>query len=293
VRHIWEYYSWTFTYTPEWALGNTGISYYAQILIREYPILFQTLLLTIAGALAWNPKPTLYVTACFGVPLVLQSTLFSWKHDRYILHLIPLMFLLASAGTCSVASFIHRSLVDRARAMGVTVLAPLLATILLIGAFVFLIWPTPWFRSGIVLHRQTAGNFAGVYHHNWRAAGEFVAARATPSDVVIASAPALARYYGVSAPLYYLANDSTEMHLEAAVRDGQGRPVEYIAGAPMIMDFDMLVRLMTTHESGWIVAERFRFVGSRPLPQEMREFIASRARAVTVPNAPTMIVWRW
>ena len=50
---------------------------------------------------------------------------------------------------------------------------------------------------------------------------------------------------------------------------------------------------MTTHESGWIVAERFRFVGSRPLPRAMREFIASRARAVTVPNAPTMIVWRW
>ena len=66
VRHIWEYHSWTFTYTPEWALGNTGISYYAEILIREYPILFQTLLLTIAGALAWKPKPTLYVTACSG-----------------------------------------------------------------------------------------------------------------------------------------------------------------------------------------------------------------------------------
>ena len=41
----------------------------------------------------------------------------------------------------------------------------------------------------------------------------------------------------------------------------------YIAGAPMIMDFDMLVRLMTTHESGWIVAERFRFVGSGLSPR--------------------------
>ena len=90
-----------------------------------------------------------------------------------------------------------------------------------------------------------------------------------------------------------MANDSTEMHLEEGLRDGEGRPLEYIVGAPMILDVSTLQALVATHPSGWIVSERFRFVGSRPLAPDLREFVERHCRKEEVPGAPTMVVWRW
>jgi hypothetical protein len=151
----------------------------------------------------------------------------------------------------------------------------------------------PWARDGFLVHQAVTGVVGGVYHHNWRSAVRYVDARVSGADVVIASAPGLAYYYGLRSPLYYLANDTTDMHLENGLRDSEGRSLDYIAGAPMILDLSMLQDLMATHASGWIVAERFRFEGSRPLPPDIRDFVERHCRKEQVPDAPTMVVWRW
>jgi 4-amino-4-deoxy-L-arabinose transferase-like glycosyltransferase len=293
ARRVWEYYSWTFSYTPEWAVLNTGIGYYAQALSNEYGLIFHTLLLASAVALRRNTKATLFLLACFGVPVALQTVFFPWKHQRYILHLIPLMLVLFSAGAVPVVGLAYRSLERWARGTAGRSAARLVAIVLTAGAILFGLWFMPWFRQGLLVHRHTQGTVAGVYHHQWQTAASRVSNLAAPSDVVIASAPALARYYGVSQRLYYLANDSTAMHLEAGARDAEGRPIEYIAGAPMILDVEMLDRVVTGHQSGWIVTERFRFEGTRPLPPDIREYIQDHCQQEELADAPTMVMWRW
>ena len=291
VTDAWTGYLWLRTYTPEWAANNTGDTYYVRALATSFPVMLPGLLLTAAIAVTRNTKATLYLLISFGVPLVLQSLFFTWKHERYILHIIPLMFILFGAGASWMTALVYHSLRGWAGAKLHPAAARLSAWTLTAFATLFFLSFMPWARDGFAVPRRHAGTVAGVYHHNWRAATQYVSARLDPSEFVIASAPGLARYYGVRAPMYYLANDTTDRHLEAGLKDQDGRPMDYIAGVPMVLHLQALEQILRTYGSGWIVGERFRFQGSRPLPTDIVAFIESHCRSEEVPDARTMMVW--
>jgi 4-amino-4-deoxy-L-arabinose transferase-like glycosyltransferase len=292
-HRLWDRFVSVASYTPAWAADNASWRFYLGVLSDYFPVMLETLPLSAAVAATINPKATLYLLACLGVPLACQSLLFDWKHDRYIFHLLPFMFIPFSVGVCGAVSAIRRSLAaSLATATAHHVarrVAAGLAAIVTVSALTLV----PWIREGFAVHQQTEGSFAGVYHQDWRAASAFVAARAGADDVVIASAPGLARYYGLHQPLYYLANDSTDAHLEEAVVDKDGHRLDYIAGARLILDAQQLERVMARHSAGWIISERFRFEGKRPLPDDVRRVIGVRARTEDLPAASSMIVWRW
>jgi hypothetical protein len=292
VNHAWARYEWINTHTPEWAVNNTW-RYYIRFLAESYPVIFPTLGVAAGLALARNTKASFFLLSCLAAPLLVQSFLLTWRHERYIVHLVPLMFSLFAVGVSVTVPSIHRILCDWARAVLRPDVARLASGAFLTVSITFFLAFMPWARDGLLVHQAVTGVTAGVYHHSWRSAARYVDARMDDGDVVIASAPGLAYYYGLRSRLYYLANDSTVMHLEDGLRDAEGRPLDYIAGAPMILELSTLQELMATHRSGWIVAERFRFEGSRPLPPEFRDFIQRHCRKEQVPDAPTMVVWRW
>jgi hypothetical protein len=203
------------------------------------------------------------------------------------------MFVIFSAGFCTLVTHLHRSLTTWAKEVMPAFVARSTAAILIAMAIVFLLTFTPWIREGLRTYQRKEGSFAGTYHHGWRTAVQFVSAHRAPSDIVIASAPGLATYYGVDAPLYYLANDSTDVHLGVDLRDKDGRTVDYIAGAPMILDLATLQQLVSKYPSGWLLSERFRFNGSRTLPQEIIQFVENNFDRLEVPDETTMVVWHW
>jgi 4-amino-4-deoxy-L-arabinose transferase-like glycosyltransferase len=281
------------TYVPAWAIDNTSRLYYLRVLAAFFPAMLETLLLAAGFALVRNAKVTIYLLLCFGVPFVAHSALFAAKHDRYIFHLVPLMFIVFSAGFWDAVSRLYEALRDWARQATTLPVARLAAgTLAAVAAVAFLLL-VPWVRGGLSVHERNEGSFAGVYHEEWRSAARYVSEHLATGDVVIASAPALAKYYGIEAPLLYLANDSTDQHVEQGLRNADGDLVDYIGGAPLILDPETLRNVLSQHASGWMVSERFRFDGGRPLPAELRDLIAARAERVDLPAARSMVIWRW
>jgi hypothetical protein len=255
--------------------------------------MLECLLLAAGIALVRNAKVTVYLLLCFGVPFVAQSVLFPTKHERYIFHLLPLMFVIFSVGFWAAVSRLYEAISGWAR-VATTPLAARAAAGTVVGAaaLAFLII-VPWIRGGASIHERNDGNFAGVYHENWRSAAQYVSDRLEPGDVVIASRPALARYYGIEAPTLYLANDSNDLHQEHGLEDADGRPVDYIAGTPLILDPQALDDVLSRRASGWVVSERYWFDGALALPVEFRDLIAARAERVDLPEARSMVIWRW
>ena len=107
--------------------------------------------------------------------------------------LVPLMFILFGVTATAVVrlaydalfAWVGDTLSRRWRRLVATTITALAAGFLL--AFM------PWLRSGLLIPGRQAGAIAGLWHdHHWRAATQFLTNRAGPSDVIIASAPALA-----------------------------------------------------------------------------------------------------
>ena len=121
----------------------------------------------------------------------------------------------------------------------------------------------------------------------------YVSELATPDEIIITSLPLLAKYYGPERPIYHLNNNLANLILSHDLRDNEGRLLEYTAGAPVVMDVEMLRKLVEEHPSGWFVIERLRFLHDTPIPPEMRVFIKRHFQLQDVPSVNDMMVWRW
>ena len=218
--------------------------------------------------------------------------MFAWKHERYILHVVPLLFIVFGVAASAVTQLVYEALlawVSRTVTMKWPRLIAAACTGLAVG---FMLAFMPWARWGVAVPLRQAGAIAGLQHQDWRAATRFVRQRASSSDVVIATAPGLALYYGQRRPMYYIGIDG-DIQLEVGRRDAEGRPIDYISGATLLLTLPALQDVMSTYPSGWVMSERYRFRGSGWLPPGVREYIEAHAQPEDVPDAPSMVVWRW
>jgi hypothetical protein len=285
-------YSYARNYAPTWAQAHTdNWRFYVYVLGTAYPTIFGTFLFSGVFALTRNLKATLYIMACFTVPFLLHSFLFAWKEDRYILHIMPLLFIVFGVGVSAFLSRFYSLLTVWAR-HGDRANPQVVAGLLTAMALIFVFGATKELREGVKLHNLNIGVFAGVQHYNWQKAMEFIGERARPEDVIITARSLAARYYGPNLPTYYLNHQELDTILTEYPRDKEGRPLDIATGAPVILDVGMLEDVVRRHLSGWFVSERPQ-LGSVSIPTDLSRFIERHLSEQVVPDADDMAVFSW
>jgi hypothetical protein len=279
-------------YAPTWAQGQVGNwRFYLYALGSLYPTIFGTLLLAASLALMQNWKATLYILACFTVPFLLHSFLFAWKEDRYLFHIMPLMFVIFAVAVSASLATLHRSLAAWA-ANAVNANSKVVAGTVTLVAVTFVFGATRELREGVKLHNLDVVYAAGIQHYNWKRTMEFIAEHAQPADVIITSRSLAARYYGPPFPLYFLNEQELDSILTTFPRDTNGRPLDYSTGAPVVLGISGLQEVLSRHRSGWLVAEAPQ-MGSVSIPPEIARYIDSHLTRQEVPGADDMVLFSW
>jgi hypothetical protein len=281
-------------YVPTWAQAHAGNwRFYLYAFDDLYPTIFGTFLLAASLALMQNWKATLYILACFTVPFLLHSFLFAWKEDRYLFHIMPLMFVIFAVAVSASLATLHRSLAAWA-ANAVNVNSKVIAGTVTLVAVIFLFGATRELREGVKLHNLDVVYAAGVgvQHFNWKRTMEFIAERAEPADVIITSRSLAARYYGPPLPLYFLNEQELDSILTTFPRDKNGRPLDYSTSAPVVLGISGLQEVLSRHRSGWLVAEGPQ-MGSASIPPEIARYIDRHLTRQEVPGADDMVLFSW
>lgn len=281
-------------YAPTWA--HSGVQewqHYIGVLRRYVP--FISVAAVILGGLAWlrNPKPAFYLIVCFAAPFLIHSFFIAWKNQRYVFHLLPLLFLLLGMGLASLISHLREwisGLLARSS-------RPVMARALVGGAggaaLLVIIYGAPELRESFQTPYVNAGQFAGVQHNNWRTAMRYIAEKARQDDVIMTSVPLLAKYYGPPRPLYSLNNNELDDHFAKARYDWKTTRTEYTAAAVIIVDLKDLRELIGKYSSGWFVIERNRFRNQRSVPADVSAFIERNFQIHDVSGAEDMLIFRW
>ena len=279
------------SYAPTWAQARVDSwRFYLYVLGERYPTIFGSFLLACVFALTRNWKATIYLFACFTLPFLLHSFLFAWKESRYLLHVMPLMFIVFGVGVSAFVPQLYRLLSSWA-AGTISGDPRLVAGTLTIAAMFFMFGATKELREGVKLHNLNVGMFAEVQHYNWRKAMQFIATNARPSDVIITSRSLATRYYGPDLPLYLL-NHQEMNSIVKWPRDKDGRPLDITTGAPVILDLASLQHVIGAHASGWFVTE-IPQLGPPSIPNELVQYIERHLTPQTVPDADDMVVFTW
>jgi hypothetical protein len=292
IGSVREKYAYARSFTPTWAAANAeNWRFYLYVFGGVYPAMFGTFGLASVFALTRSWKPTSYLMACFALPFLLHSFFFAWKEDRYLYHIMPLMFIVFAVGVSAFLSSFYRSLTVWAGDVGKTDPRVLAGTLTAIALF-FLFGATRELREGVKLHNLDVGVFAGAQHYNWRKAMTFIGERVRPDDVIITARSLAARYYGPQLPLFFLNHQELGTILSEFPRDGDGRPIDIATRALVILDVDMLREVITRHHSGWFVTERPQ-LRSVSIPIDLAKFIERHLSEEAVPDADDMAVFSW
>ena len=293
---------------PPWYQERAGNwNYYRWQLLDEYPIIFGSLTISIIYCFIRNLKLSVFLSLVLFVPIILHSVFFPQKGYRYIHHILPVMYILAGVGVGELFSFLWSA---GLKVNDQDFVPQKLWKLLLcgfIGAGILgMLMNMPWFMRTVKDYSShfQAPHFADVQHHSWSKVAQYISRHKTDGDVIISSYPLLLSHYGVKQPLYFLNDAYLSNHIEANLRNNQGKLLDYTFGSVVLKDFTDFKALFDKIPSGWMVTYRWREEGywnhtDRPLPilgsfpNDVLSYLQKHYRLVAVPDAHDMAVWRW
>ena len=282
-------------------------NYYRHILIDEYPIVFGTLAVSMAYCIAKKPGISLFVCLAFAVPFIIHSIVFQQKTYRYILYILPLMYMVAGF---SIAEILKSLWIFGLNLNAEHYISPKIYRIILVGFLCMIIGGVvvnmPWFMRTLKDYARDFANphVTDVQHHKWKNAMKYISERAASEDVIICSYPLLCRYYGVTQPLYFMNDAYIATNMAINRRNVQGELVDYTMGVIVLKTVEDFLRVIANHESGWVVTYRWRndYFWTRPdrspslggtLPKPVLDYLLQHYQLEAIPDAPYMAVWRW
>lgn len=292
---LWPYVEKALYFAPKWAEGAVdNWRYYIYVFLTEYPVIFGSVLLSALWWISSRPRPVLYLLCVFSVPLLLHSFLFAWKNERYILYLLPFLFILSGAGLAALSQgiFNHAEAFLREHNIVTNNRANSLVSMSLAAISVaFFIAATPWFSNSLKIHKENVGGY-GV-HQNWKNVSDYILENSGRNESVVASVPLIMHYYGMEKErLYFMNNYASDPIQEIDIRDENGVLLDYGLGVPVIMDLEDFKGVESTHPCLWVVVDRKRFLHHPDaIPVEIREYIQSKYQLHELENAPDMVVW--
>lgn len=242
--------------------------------LREFWAVDPWLVIGLAPALmAWlvrNRARGLYLSCAVLVPLALHSFIMDWKQERYVLHILaPLLLVAATALWWLIEAIAARFSVQRFK----------------VAAF-FLLPLVVWcFRS------QDRTGLDGEVA-NWRAVFSALRTEIKPEDALIITVPLASHYYLNRLPDYLTLNPLIKDSGKTAKMGQDGFLHDRYAGKPLITDAVEMERVFRQHPSGWIVGDVQRFPYDTCVPKAVRDLIALRCRRWPSPD-PSVIIYVW
>ncbi len=293
---------------PPWYEERAGNwNFYRWQLLDEYPIVFGILAIPLAFCFIRNPKLSLFLLLTFFVPVILHSVFFPQKSFRYIHHVLPVMYIIAGVGFGELLTFLWSRglMIDIGQIVPKKLWSVFVFGVLSVVVGAMLI-NMPWFMRTLKdfsSHYQSP-HITDVQHHNWKNVMAYITEHKKDGDVMIASYPLLARYYGATQPVYFMNQAYESNNKEANIRDSHGRLLDYTSGGVVLETLEGFKQVIHENQSGWIVTYRWRGEdyknhGNRPIPidgtfpENVVAYLNENYTLESVPNSSDMAVWRW
>ncbi|WP_454065095.1 glycosyltransferase family 39 protein [Candidatus Nitrospira salsa] len=282
-------------------------SYYRWLLLDEYPLVFGGLSIFLLYGFLQNRRVGLLIACVFLLPFVIQSVILPMKSYRYLLYVLPFMYMAAGVGVAGLL----RSLWSAGHAFNKVEFVPnrvwkFFVSIVLMGGILGVLINMPWFMRTVKDFAQDfqSPHVTDVQHHNWGTTVQYIESHAVPGDVIVSGYPLLSRHYGATQPLYFMNNAYLVTNINRDLKNEQGQLIDYTFGVPVLQNLDDLKQIMKRHPSGWVMTYEWRkdrFWNYPDLPEtslgtfpvEVIRYIKEHLERQKIPNAPYMALWRW
>ena len=274
-------------YTPPWAAGQTSATN-PQVLLEFLisPWRFPLAALFFFGVLfhvTRRERSGWILVLVFGVVFILLSLVFTHRTPTYLFFVYPLFLIISAFGLLRIVSGEFSSQQKSSRMKRLTV------GLLLFGLLVI----SPWLRFSLKIPFLPDGitNMA-VTPEEWKGACEVLQNFRKPDDVVIASLPQVALYYGVTAD-YGINWVNLNQALDKKSLDAAGKPVDIYAGLPCIPSLSHLQSLVDKKPAGWILMSAYHLNHSNYIPEAVKTFLNTYfERPATTPQG-SVLIYRW
>lgn len=291
------------TEAPDSAYAPGGMFYWA-FLRREW--FFPVAACFVIGALQLcldGGRPGFYVLTAIGIPLAHLSVA-RLTHARYMLHVYPVLLLVAAYGMCTLWSHFQEQSRRRFARSGLSasVQTNLMRASAALVLLVFLVPVLGWWRqSSRVRTRHDLSAYGGPPHRQWDSACRYVDQFWREGDVVIVTMPLTALHHCGRVD-YALDIDSiptserTRLYSPGRAdtpRSDDGYYREFNAGAPAITNEAEFHAVLQRHPRGWVIADRGRFARDDLVPSDVRESIVKELSWHQTPADASMQIYSW
>jgi len=282
-------------------------SYYRWLLLDEYPLMFGGFSILLLYCLLQNGRVGLLIACVFLFPFVIQSVILPMKSYRYLLYVLPFMYIAAGVGVAGLL----RALWSAGYACNRTEFVPktmwkFFVSIVLVVTILGTLINMPWFMRTVKDYAQDfqSPHVTDVQHHNWRATVQYIESRAVAGDVIVSGYPLLSRHYGATQPLYFMNNAYLRTNIQRDIKNENGQLIDYTYGAPVLQNLEDLKQIMKRHPSGWIMTYQWRKdrfwnypdlpgISLGTFPVDVVRYLEEHLEPQKIPNAPYMALWRW
>lgn len=284
----------TYNFSPPWT-RYLGISPYRYIHFLIRPTLFPIFVLIPIGAVQLcfrENKRGAFIVISTLVPLFFHSFIAKAQDPRYIYDIFSLMLIISGYALSKFydqeweffKSLVHR-LSEKHEWLKRS--SPFAFSALILAFLVIFGLPL---KYALQMTNPKAPYVSGEFNGQWRAACANVNSLLGPDDVVIASIPLAAQYYGCRNVAYSLDNGEINQFRKI---EGETFRFHPFANTKAITNLEELKTVLSKHHRGWLLLDAQRFENPATIPTAVKEFIESHLLPVKVKGDQNIRVFSW
>ena len=285
----------SFLFAPNWATQESMQDPFRYVKFLSSSFFITLLIFSLLGIVAFFVKfhrQGFYLLVNFIVPLVLLSTLFTLRMERYIYHIYPLMLFIAAYGLVEASCLLQNQISKRIFVQSKTGPFKQLFTHAFLPAFISLVLiMSPWFRFSRKIPDITYGTNGAVSHLEWREAANFVKIRLSDNDPIISTLPLTVNYYAGNAEYYFLASLENPRPNEV-YRSPSGLRDTY--NNSLVVDtVNDIEKIVENNSIGWIIVDTYRLERQRYVRPKVVEYIKAHLKCLYKTPGGTVEVYGW
>lgn len=294
IPDVYRFAKRLYEFSPSWA-ENIRISPTAHfnflISSHMFPVMAFFIMGTIQVCTKVN-KAGFYTLTSVAITLFLHSFFASVQRPRYIYDIFPLILLISAYAMYNFFKSELRRLyavLDKYlnKYQLIKKLSPVLLAFLLVTSFLYI---SPGFRNAIRIPSLQAYDFGGEYNVQWKEACQYVKNHYSPGDVIIASVPLAADYYGCGTVEYNLNNGEIDQFRKV---EGNRFQLDAFSNTKAIVNLDDLKEVLLKNPRGWLILDAQRFQNPATVPKDVREFITKNTLYHTIKTDGTIFIFSW
>lgn len=281
------------SFAPSWSRQSSSPYLYYYFLLSQ--TLFAVTAFLCLGSIAVTArmqKAGGYTLAVLAVPLFLHSFLVSVQQYRYIFDVFPLILIIAGYGIKVVFEneyhTFERCFSKRFPQWKMQKWRTVFVAVSSMAVLVVLFLPV--IKTSLRISSIQGTAFGGEFYVQWRKGCDFLNRAYRSGDVIIASIPLAAEFYGCKAVDYSLDNGEIDQFGKAPEGGFREHP---FSKTRAITNLQELRRVMALNPRGWLLLDAQRFRSPTTTPPAVREFILHNLIRHSTRTDSTLYVFSW